>query len=416
LVGTAANISGCDVKALPNGSIVATYWSSEADGIVYAVLSDGKWSKQTVYKGDQFGKTSLAFDIDGSPCICFGQGRYITSAPLPTFVLFAYVESYQVELYWSYPEEIRYDAIGSFVLSKGMTPSNVSAIATVNGTQTNFRDVDVVDHTDYYYQVTAFGKGGEPLSKSTNAHIWFQPDYNSTVAIMLRTRLHGGVSAPSLSLEGAAMALRSEAVVKGIEIEFRASNDLGVSWDDVGSTMTSENGDFNLTWVAPEPGNYLIEASWQNSTSAEHGVRIISIGIASSPDRHSVTVESNSTIYQFNYNDSEGNASFKVSGADGSSGYTRLCISKELAGNDSDINITIDGVRTNCTIISDGDFWVVYFEYHHSEHTIQASFISGQSSPDSGGGTDNIIVLVIVLAGLTIGLLAYSYLRGKRRQ
>ena len=146
------------------------------------------------------------------------------------------------------------------------------------------------------------------------------------------TRLHGGATGPVISLQGSVTALKPEARHDGLEVTLKASNTLGVSWDAIGSAFTDVDGNFASTRQFLEGGNYLIEAEWQNSTSAEHGMKIISIGLAASADEHSVVVESNSTILNFNFNGTEkSTAFFDVVGANGSSGYSRICISKAIA-------------------------------------------------------------------------------------
>ena len=127
VVDSAPIISDCDLKARPDGGVAASYYSSETKGIVYASFANGTWSEKAVRGGAPAGRTSLAFDPEGTPCIAYGQARYVTPAELPTFVLFSFVESSQVELLWSYPATYDPYKIGSFTLYKGESPSTLSA-------------------------------------------------------------------------------------------------------------------------------------------------------------------------------------------------------------------------------------------------------------------------------------------------
>jgi len=238
---------------------------------------------------------------------------------------------------------------------------------------------------------------GELVSLSKTAHVWFHTDYNSTVAIGLRPKLHGGAAGPSLTLNGSVEALSPGIGVQDLLIALRVSDTLGVSWDPIGNALTDGSGNFTISWTPSKGGNFLIEALWQNSTSAQHGLKIISLNLAKSSDGHAIVVESNSTIMGFNFSAANRSASFDVFGVDGSSGYARICIAKELAGNIRAINVTMDGVPVNCTIASEVGFWIVYFEYHHSMHKITTSMSDAAAPTNADVSPDHVDIQLAIL-------------------
>ena len=111
---------------------------------MYGVLGNGTWSIVKVRSGPPSGRTSIAFDGEGSPCICYGLASYVTPMALPTFVMFGYVESEKVDLYWSYPAEVGPEDIGEFVIYKGLEPGNLTPLVSLAGTQTSYEDRSVV--------------------------------------------------------------------------------------------------------------------------------------------------------------------------------------------------------------------------------------------------------------------------------
>jgi hypothetical protein len=88
-VEDATNISASSVMMRSDGNITVAYYSSAVNGIMYGVLIDDTWSKVKVRDGPPSGRTSIAFDKEGSPCICYGKASYVTPVALPTFVLFS---------------------------------------------------------------------------------------------------------------------------------------------------------------------------------------------------------------------------------------------------------------------------------------------------------------------------------------
>jgi hypothetical protein len=80
-------------------------------------------------------------------------------------------------------------------------------------------------------------------------------------------------------------------------------------------------------------------------------------------------IESNSTVSSIAYNSTAKEIRFQVSGETNTSGYIKITIAKTFMPA-PDINVFIDKNKTDCTISSNGDFWLVVFTYKHSTHQV----------------------------------------------
>jgi hypothetical protein len=138
--------------------------------------------------------------------------------------------------------------------------------------------------------------------------------------------------------------------------------------------------------------NYVfsIFASWAANLSA-----------SLSEENNDFSVASNSTVSPLAYNPNTSEASFNVSGASGTIGYTETFISKTMLPDAAAANVSLDGRQQNFTAISLGDFWVLYFVYPHSTHSVtislQSNIVPEFSAP----------FLVISLAIVSVGILVY---------
>jgi parallel beta-helix repeat protein len=88
---------------------------------------------------------------------------------------------------------------------------------------------------------------------------------------------------------------------------------------------------------------------------------------------YNVDVVSNSTVSEFQFNPSEGALlRFNVTGDDGTSGFCRVTIPKDLLRVEDGWTIFVGGEPiTNYTIIPDENYTYLYFTYNHSTKTVE---------------------------------------------
>jgi parallel beta-helix repeat protein len=117
-----------------------------------------------------------------------------------------------------------------------------------------------------------------------------------------------------------------------------------------------------------------------------------------SPTPDAMLIESNSTVSAFSFNASIPEISFTVAGPDGTTGYTRLSISKTFMPNADTIQVYIDGNKVNSEITSNGDIWQVTFTYHHSSHQVAINTVQPQSNASVPDWVWTLTIAVMVIA------------------
>jgi hypothetical protein len=90
-----------------------------------------------------------------------------------------------------------------------------------------------------------------------------------------------------------------------------------------------------------------------------------------------ISVTSNSSISNMEYNAANGTLSFSATGQTGTTGYAEIAISQGLCANISSMKVYVDGVETEFTYKSlDASYdvyWVLTVVYQHSTHNIQVT-------------------------------------------
>ncbi|XHH07943.1 MAG: hypothetical protein ACFCUE_10240 [Candidatus Bathyarchaeia archaeon] len=121
------------------------------------------------------------------------------------------------------------------------------------------------------------------------------------------------------------------------------------------------------------------------------------------------TVESNSTLSVINFNSQTNEASFTVTGPNGTTGFIRCVIPKSLLPDPNLLNLYLDGNKTATYSLTENstDSWLLYFTYHHSSHTIMLAM-----QPVSQA---DFTIYAVFVAGALIGILAAALIAVARK-
>jgi len=87
-------------------------------------------------------------------------------------------------------------------------------------------------------------------------------------------------------------------------------------------------------------------------------------------NEHVFSVESNSTVSGLAFNSSSLELNFIVSGPDDTDGYVRLIMAKSVVTDVADVEVLLDGKKTDYYTSSLGDSWLLMFNYTHSTHYV----------------------------------------------
>lgn len=163
----------------------------------------------------------------------------------------------------------------------------------------------------------------------------------------------------------------NEVAISQAGIQLAYSVNAGASWQDLAYINTGDNGGFSVVWKPAASGIYLIKASWPGN-SVYSGVSVAnSFAVAPFGQNQDVfSVTSNSTLTSLAFDSATGKLSFGVSGSEGTTGFTQVCIPQSLVANISSLNVIVDNAAINYDAYLRGTVWIVTFTYHHSSHNV----------------------------------------------
>lgn len=138
----------------------------------------------------------------------------------------------------------------------------------------------------------------------------------------------------------------------------------------IGTATTDNAGCYNSSWTLDEQGYYTIIAEWNGTPSYLGASSNITFAFLSSIDQNVFTVESNSTVSEFNYNATNRNLCFTVNGSDGTGGYAKVTAAKNLVADIDNLKVYVDSFEVGFSVAETADSWVITFEYLHSSHEV----------------------------------------------
>ena len=152
------------------------------------------------------------------------------------------------------------------------------------------------------------------------------------------------------------------------------------NWLPLTSGITTENGDYDIQWVNPASGTFVMKTEWRgNETFASTSNNS---GLSSLPYVNQIAffVESNSTVTALAFNSSTSELGFTVSGPANTTGYVKATIAKSIIGNAENIKVYLDGKLLSYSLTSQANAWLLTFNYSHSTHNV--SLFLGNVEPE----------------------------------
>lgn len=185
----------------------------------------------------------------------------------------------------------------------------------------------------------------------------------------------------------------------------------GKEWKSLTLVRTLSNGGFSAVWIPDVTGDYLVKATVEATSTMNAATKTVNLAIT--PAENNVfTINSNSTIRQFNFDPESKELSFTVEGSTGTTGYVDIFIPKAILSNISELKAFIDGKEISFNNQSLSDSWLISFTYFHSQHVVTLTI--GNAVQPNGQITDEtsnrqlplyIAILATVMA-VTIAVVA----------
>jgi hypothetical protein len=232
------------------------------------------------------------------------------------------------------------------------------------------------------------------LSISTNP--------SSTIDVGFKVDINGKLT------DRAGIALPSASVLLSYQIPSTST------WNPITSAITDANGDYAITWFAPATGNFIIKTEWAGDSTYAGTFVYKNISITDSSGEALFLAESNSTLSSLAFNSTSKEIGFTASGPSGTTGYVRFVILKKVMENLTDFKVFLDGKQIQFTATSEGEMYVLYFQYSHSSHNILIKMLtSATTAPQEiqqqtePFPTTLVIVSVVCVAAFSAVLLVY---------
>jgi hypothetical protein len=159
-------------------------------------------------------------------------------------------------------------------------------------------------------------------------------------------------------------ALRNEVVV----LHYTFSGISG--WVPITSASTNSDGNYSMTWIPTATGYYSLRAEWAGNATHGSATANATLSSISYADQYVFTVESNSSTSQLAFNETDRSLRFSATGPDGTRGFARVNVAKNMVNDPSRMKVYVDGAERSFMTSSVDDSWLLAFDYTHSTHQV----------------------------------------------
>jgi hypothetical protein len=173
------------------------------------------------------------------------------------------------------------------------------------------------------------------------------------------------------------------------------------TWTPITSTATDSNGAFSESWMATATGRFIIKARWDGNEDYASASSTRNISVLNDGSQTVFLAESNSTLSSLTFNATSHEISFNVQGPSGTKGYVRFMVSKQFVPNMEGMKLLIDGQDAQCKIDSDDNFWILTFNYNHSNHNVMIK-LRGIQVPEFNNTIYSLIILFVTIIVVAI--------------
>lgn len=193
----------------------------------------------------------------------------------------------------------------------------------------------------------------------------------------------------------------------------------GTEWNSLTLVRTLSDGGFSAVWIPDVTGDLLVKATVEATSTMNAGSKTVNLAITPDPENNLFTINSNSTIRQFDFNPESKELSFTVEGATGTTGYVDIFIPKAILSDISELKAFMDDTEISFSSQSVSDSWLISFTYSHSIHrvtlTIGSIAVQPTEQPDDASSRQWPIYIAIVATVVAVATIATVALKRKSK-
>jgi hypothetical protein len=179
------------------------------------------------------------------------------------------------------------------------------------------------------------------------------------------------------------------------------------SWVPISSDLTDEQGKYAIQWVNSASGTFTLKAEWRGDETNDETSNKTSLSFLPCQNQQNFIFESNSTIYDLDFNAATSSLTFNVTGPSGTTGYVKVTIAKSLVANAAGIKVYLDENQLNYEVTSNADSWLLVFTYTHSTHNVMVSLATNRAKTTFLGIELWMVIGGIIIVAFGAGLLVY---------
>jgi len=221
------------------------------------------------------------------------------------------------------------------------------------------KDADGDGIGDNPYIINADNKDNYPLLHITRISTYISISAESSSAVV-----GSAVNVKGRIVDSNGNALQNEVII--LSYTFAEAS----SWFEISSSTTNEFGEYDIQWLNTASGTFTLKAEWKGNATHLGASNTTTLSSLPYQNQYVFFVESNSTVSELAFNSTGSELNFVASGQSGTSGYTKVTISKNLVANGENIKIYLDGNQLSYTLTSNTDSWILSFNYLHSSHQV----------------------------------------------
>ena len=145
----------------------------------------------------------------------------------------------------------------------------------------------------------------------------------------------------------------------------------GDNWIPIDFGTTNTVGEYNIQWINTAFGIFTLKVEWKGNDNYLGATNTTTLGFLPCQNQKFFLVESNRTISELSFNNTNKELSFKVTGSTRTTGYVRAAIPKDLLDTEDNWSVLVNDNPVTSTVNEDANNTYVHFTYGNSIENIE---------------------------------------------